>query len=201
MNNQAREWFMRAENSERIRAAMEQKRPRYQQYKVNDVVAYYRNGTKSEQGWQGPAKIIGVDNNIIIVKHGQKTIKANIRDFRKFLKGDDEQNAWSTKTDDEGHHLMRNEIENQSEDNLIKTNGEKIEKTTNIHNPKQENMHVENLKTRCTESSHKENSTPVVLFSKVLALISAGASTSSTSIPVAFPEIEQPATLGIYPRA
>ena len=91
---------MRAENSERIKAATENKVPlRKQLFKVNDKVAYYRNGTKTEQEWQGSAKIIGKDNNIIIVKHGQRRVNANIRDIRKYLKDDDKQNEWSSKTD------------------------------------------------------------------------------------------------------
>ncbi len=95
LHNLARENLMRAENSDRVKAAMENRgSSRAQLFRVNDIVAYFRNCTKSHQAWQGPANAIGIDKNIIIVKHGQRTVNANIRDARKFLKDDDKRNAW-----------------------------------------------------------------------------------------------------------
>ena len=59
------------------------------------TLAYFRSGTKAERGWTGPAKVLGVDNNIVIIRHGQRIIHANKRDVRKFLKEDNRDNAWN----------------------------------------------------------------------------------------------------------
>ncbi len=58
-------------------------------------MAYFRRLARSEQGWEGPAQVIGIDNNIIIVRHGQKVVHAHKRDVRKFLKDKGAETAWN----------------------------------------------------------------------------------------------------------
>ncbi len=46
---------------------------------------YYRDGQKSEKGWNGPGKVIDRNGSDYTIKHGKQLISAHARDVRKFL--------------------------------------------------------------------------------------------------------------------
>ena len=150
LNNQAREQFMRAENSERIKAAMENKRSLTQKhYKVNDIVAYYRNG-RSKAG-RDRQRELAWTTKLSSSNMGRK-LNANVRDVRKFPKDDDKEIAWSSNTEIESDSSMRKDRENSVEAHLIKTTSELTQKPAKNQEMETSNMHGKNLKTRYAEN-------------------------------------------------
>ena len=65
----ARKSFIQAESSERVRRALKSKVRTYcdVNFEMGDKVLYKRQNYK---GWKGPAKVIGIDNQMILIRHG-----------------------------------------------------------------------------------------------------------------------------------
>ncbi len=120
----ARQQFLIAENSERIKSALTNKQllAKYDTFQPQDIVSYFRNGTKAETARKGPAKVIGIDGNTVIIKHGQSTVHAHKRDVRKFLKDDNAESSWRQMGNNIEKLMMRNEAENYKEQDLISGN-------------------------------------------------------------------------------
>ena len=119
----ARKQFLTTENSERIKSALKNtsKAVNQETFQPQDIVAYYRNGTKAEKVWKGPTKVLGIDGNIVIERHGQRVVHANNREVRKFLKQNNNENSWAAAAHKSEKPLMRNE-ENNVDSNLINRN-------------------------------------------------------------------------------
>ena len=65
----ARKNFIQAESSERIRRALKSKVRSYSdEVYDNGEKVYYRR--KNFKGWKGPAVVIGVDHQMVLVRHG-----------------------------------------------------------------------------------------------------------------------------------
>ena len=65
----ARSNFIKTESSERIRRALRHKTRTYSNvnYSLGDSVYYKRAGRK---GWRGPARVVGLDNKVVCIRHG-----------------------------------------------------------------------------------------------------------------------------------
>ena len=70
--NRARKAFVMAESSEKIRRALKHNvREPNAESSVGDTVYYKRKSNK----WRGPAKVVGMDGKIFLVKHGSQILK------------------------------------------------------------------------------------------------------------------------------
>ena len=80
----ARENFIRAESSERIRRALKHNVRTYAEIEFcpGDKV-FYRRRTK--KGWQGPAKVLGKDNNFVLIRHGGSFYRCHPCHLIKFV--------------------------------------------------------------------------------------------------------------------
>ncbi len=135
---EARIKYMKAENEQRIKTAMEyQANNQKEQLNNGDIVSYYRNGIKSEKGWKGPAKIIGIDNNTIIIRHGPQIIHAHMREVRIFRKGGTNDIPWA-ETGKEDNQMMTNETYSKKEMENTQTF---VKSTTETKNKEKENQH------------------------------------------------------------
>ncbi len=78
--------YLQAESDERIRTALKRKADPYQPpIPLGRDVMYYRDGQKSEKGWNGPGKVIDRNGSDYTIKHGKQLISAHAREVRKFL--------------------------------------------------------------------------------------------------------------------
>ncbi len=60
--------ILKTESEERIKAALKkQSTINGESTVVDSIVSYFRNGTKSEKDWKGPAQVIGMDNSTIFI--------------------------------------------------------------------------------------------------------------------------------------
>ncbi len=105
---------------------------------------YFRNGAKAESGWKGPGKVLGAENNIVIIRHGERIIHANKRDVRKFLKDDNGENSWGKTRQTEEKQMMKNKSENSNNSNLINRSSNVIVEPAEIDRKNVENNHVKN---------------------------------------------------------
>ncbi len=139
----ARKEFIMAENKIRIEAALKHgQSTTYESLQPEYIMAYFRRGSKSKQGWKGPAKVIGVDNSVVIVRHGQRIIHAHKRDFRKFLKDKGNETAWSEKKVETEKPMMRNGAAHKENQNLIKKTSQSGENPKDIEYQTGLNAHV-----------------------------------------------------------
>ena len=73
----ARQAFMEVESCQKIKRALKKqlRLPSQSSYQIGDCVYYYRDvGGKSDDKWRGPAKVIGQDNQVVIIRHGARVI-------------------------------------------------------------------------------------------------------------------------------
>ena len=77
----AKRAFIQAESSERIRPAMRhQIRPSGEMFKPGDTVYYKRDDCHR---WRGPGKIIGQDQKVVFVRHGNIYVRVSPCNFFK----------------------------------------------------------------------------------------------------------------------
>ena len=70
-----RKAFIKAEVSERIRRALRHRiRPSGVYFEKGHRVYYKREGKKE---WKGPGKVIGRDGKVVILQHGNQTVRAH----------------------------------------------------------------------------------------------------------------------------
>ena len=74
--HKARENFIKAESSERIRRALRAKVRTYadEKFEQGQLVYYKRKNTK---GWKGPGVVIGIDAKMVMIKHGGSMYKVH----------------------------------------------------------------------------------------------------------------------------
>ena len=117
---EARVKILEAENELRIKTSLEhQSNRKYDKPKNGDIVSYYRNGIKSEKGWKGPAKVIGIDNNTVIMGHRPQLIHAHKREVRKFRKGAAGERAWEEMIKDKQQKMTNNETNGEKKNNEV----------------------------------------------------------------------------------
>ena len=77
----ARQAFIEAESSQKIKTALKKqlRLPSKSSYQIGDQVFYYREtGGKTKEKWRGPGKVIGQDGQVVVIRHGARTIKAHL---------------------------------------------------------------------------------------------------------------------------
>ena len=126
----ARQAFIKSESSEKISCALCHNLRSYKDaiFVTGDSVYYKRNDSK---GWKGPGKVIGVDGQQILVKHGSTYIrshpshvtlkdeKSSNRSFTNNIHADE--NASKSSTTDMAANKRCGNISNQSENNPTST--------------------------------------------------------------------------------
>ena len=75
-NISARQAFIQAESSEKIKRALRKQVQKWTTtYQIGDYVNYKRDDDKR---WKGPAKVLGQDGVVVMLRHGSRQIKAHI---------------------------------------------------------------------------------------------------------------------------
>ncbi len=113
--NESKKAYIEAENDVRLQKIEKCKQLNIDEsIKRGTIVQYYRKGTKSEEGWKGPAKLIAVDGTVGLIRHGAKIIHAHLREVRKFRSQEKEQDTWEAKSAKSDKRLMTNDRVNES---------------------------------------------------------------------------------------
>ena len=88
----ARENYIRAETSERVRRALRHKTRPYssEEYHNGEKVFYKRQNTK---GWRGPAKVIGQEGKIVLVRHGTAYYRCHPCHLMKAIAADNQSSS------------------------------------------------------------------------------------------------------------
>ena len=102
-----RQKYCEAEAEIKYKQALKGRQPDNVQMKSlssGEIVQYHRDGTKEQSGWRGPARVIGIDGQNVIIKHGGKIINAHPKDVRKnskSLEARRSMGSWSRQENDE----------------------------------------------------------------------------------------------------
>ena len=106
----ARKNFMAADASERIKRALRSniRKPYQDHYEIGQYVYYWRehDSDNSKSHWRGPAKVIGQDGQVMILRHGTYIVKAHL--FR----------VSPCNSIDENHYDSLSDSTNDKNDNL-----------------------------------------------------------------------------------
>ena len=177
----AREKYIQAESSEKIKRALRSKVRNYSdlKYESGDKVFYRR---KNFKGWKGPATVIGVDGKIVFLRHGGSSFKAHScsilrtdefmqldpvnREIEKPYRnersvGNKDSYIDEDSEDDSEDEGSASEVENSEEDSEVENSeedveGENSDRDAEVENS-EEDSEVENSE-EDTEASEGENS-------------------------------------------
>lgn len=111
----AREAFMQAENSDRIRRALRGRiyEGTHQKFCIGDVVYYKRLGSKE---WKGPGKVIAQDGDQVLVKSGARSL-VKVHPCKLVLKHEADQRLNDTISDDHTYTQVRDHTDVTDESN------------------------------------------------------------------------------------
>ena len=131
----ARESYLRAENCQRIRQALRHNvRPVNQSLEFGDIVYFYANNGD----WKGPAKNVGIDRQVIFVRHGGQILCVHRKNCMKKKTQSENRNFEAPNCEVE---QLSNSLENEYDgDEELSEGTKRVE--TNLGNP-EEKIHKE----------------------------------------------------------
>ena len=77
--------FTKTENSKKLNAALQVKHaPKMEHYEMGDMV-FYKHGRSNQ--WHGPARVISLDNKVILIQQGQFLLSTSQSQLLKVNQG------------------------------------------------------------------------------------------------------------------
>ena len=150
----SREEFIKSDANERIKRALSRNISKTEDDKVElgNYVYYKRDG---ENSWRGPARVIGKDGKINILRHGGQVVRAHICRVKGIEKGESVSNVQNSVREEEERKgqiaLQEQNSENEDDDKSV---GE-----SKVMEPKTNEVHKE---ANCIEESGKPRSEAVL---------------------------------------
>ena len=87
--HKARENFIKAESSERIMKALRHKVRTYSEEEFSNGEKVYYQARRGRKGWRGPGKVLGKENNFVLIRHGDAYYRCHPCQLMKIREADE----------------------------------------------------------------------------------------------------------------